>query len=135
MTASIAAVSGGASALSGASWSGPPNQKMSNLFDSIDAKGTGSISQTQFNSAFQTKNPPTVFQQQGASAIWSQLDPKSSGSVSKPDFVSTMSGLMSSLRADPGPPSSGSGVATSIGQINQLPQTPYSPGKSVNIAI
>ena len=114
MTASIAAVSGGASALSGASWSGPPNQKMSNLFDSIDAKGTGSISQTQFNSAFQTKNPPTVFQQQGASA---------------------MSGLMSSLRADPGPPSSGSGVATSIGQINQLPQTPYSPGKSVNIAI
>ena len=86
-------------AVSGASYGGPPRQKMSNLFDSIDTSGSGSITQSQFSQAFQTKNPPAVFQKQGADAIWSSLDPSGSGSVSKQDFVSTMSQLMASLRA------------------------------------
>ncbi|KAB7739142.1 hypothetical protein F2P47_14125 [Parvibaculum sedimenti] len=100
---SVAAVSGAnqSFATSRASAKMPPQQKMSNLFDSIDTSGSGSIDQSQFDTAFQTNNPPSVFQKQGADAIWSQLDPSGSGSVSKSDFVSTMKQLMVSLRADP----------------------------------
>ena len=95
--------SSGLHAVSGASTGAPPQQKMSNLFDSIDTSGSGSITQSQFEQAFQTKNPPAVFQNQGAQAIFASLDPNGTGSVSKQDFVSTMSGLMASLRADPLP--------------------------------
>src|ERR1700731_3277929 len=90
----------GMHAVSGASSSGPPQQKMSDLFDSIDTSGSGSITRAQFDQAFQTKNPPAVFQQQGAAAFFESLDPGGSGSVSKQDFVATMSKLMASLRAD-----------------------------------
>lgn len=90
----------GLHAVSGASYGAPPQQKMSNLFDSIDATGSGSITQAQFEQAFQTQNPPAVFQQQGADAIFAALDPSGTGSVSKQDFVSTMSKLMVSLRAE-----------------------------------
>src|ERR1700693_3703247 len=90
----------GLHAVSGASTGAPPQQKMSNLFDAIDTSGSGSITQAQFEQAFQTQNPPAVFQNQGAQAIFASLDPTGSGSVSKRDFVSTMSGLMASLRAD-----------------------------------
>lgn len=91
--------SSGLHAVSGASSGAPPQQKMSNLFDSIDTGGSGNITQALFEQAFQTQNPPAVFQNQGAQAIFASLDPTGSGSVSKRDFVSTMSGLMASLRA------------------------------------
>jgi hypothetical protein len=92
--------SSGLHAVSGASYGAPPQQKMANLFTSIDTSGSGSITQAQFEQAFQTQNPPAVFQQQGAATIFTALDPNGTGSVSKQDFVSTMSGLMASLRAD-----------------------------------
>jgi hypothetical protein len=63
----------GLHAVSGASYGAPPQQKMSNLFDAIDATGSGSITQAQFEQAFQTQNPPGVFQQQGADAICGTL--------------------------------------------------------------
>jgi hypothetical protein len=100
-------------AVSGASTSGPPQQKMSNLFDSIDTSGSGSITQSQFDQAFQTKNPPGVFQKQGADAIFAALDPSGTGSVSKADFVAGMSKLMASLRADTATP-----AASSISQAS-----------------
>ena len=59
-------------AMSGASMRMPPNQKMSNLFNAIDASGSGSISQTQFNQAFSSLNPPAAFKSQGAQAIWNR---------------------------------------------------------------
>jgi len=100
---SIGAIGAGSpQAISGASMRMPPNQKMTNLFNSIDTSGTGSISQAQFFQAFSSKNPPAVFQAQGAQAIWNQLDPNHTGSVSKQDFVNTMKQLMASLRSDPG---------------------------------
>lgn len=101
---SIAAIGGAAQPpiVSGASASAPPQTKMSNLFQGIDAGNSGSITQAQFNQAFQSQNPPAVFQAQGASAIWQQLDPNGTGSVSKQDFVNTMKQLMVSLRAEPG---------------------------------
>ena len=125
--------------MSGASTGAPPQQKMSSLFDSIDTSGSGSITQSQFDQAFQTQNPPAVFQQQGAAAIFAKLDPSGSGSVSKQDFVSTMSGLMASLRAD----NSGSSTSqpadsltASLQALNQIdpasvPST-ASPGTLVN---
>jgi Ca2+-binding EF-hand superfamily protein len=100
MNVSSISSSSGLHAVSGASSGAPPQQKMSNLFDSIDTGGSGSITQALFEQAFQTQNPPAVFQNQGAQAIFAALDPTGSGSVSKREFVSTMSGLMASLRAD-----------------------------------
>jgi hypothetical protein len=117
-------------AVSCASSGGPPQQKMSNLFDSIDTSGSGSITQSQFEQAFQTKNPPTVFQQQGADAIFASLDPTGTGQVSKQDFVSTMSKLMASLRAD-GSASSGSqatdSLTASLQALNQINPTAVPP--------
>jgi hypothetical protein len=105
MDISGVASSSGLYAVSGASNGAPPQQKMSNLFDLIDTSGSGSITQSQFEQAFQTKTPPAVFQKQGADAIFASLDPTGTGSVSKQDFVSTMSKLMVSLRADSSAPS------------------------------
>jgi hypothetical protein len=131
--------SSGLHAVSGASSGAPPQQKMSSLFDSIDSSGSGSITQSQFEQAFQTKNPPAVFQNQGAQAIFASLDPTGSGSVSKQGFVSTMSGLMASLRAEP-PAQSGSQPADtltaslqSLNQINpaNVPTT-AAPGALIN---
>lgn len=106
---------------------------MSNLFDAIDTSGAGTITQAQFEQAFQSKNPPAVFQQQGANAIFAALDPSGTGSVSKSDFVSTMSGLMASLRAEPSAQSSAAAPASlaaslqSLNQINLASVAPNSP--------
>lgn len=131
----------GLHAVSGASTGAPPQTKMSNLFDSIDTTGSGSITQSQFEQAFQAKNPPAVFQNQGADAIFASLDPTGSGSVSKQDFVSTMSKLMASLRSD-GPAQSGSQpvdtLNASLQALNQIdpaavPPT-ASPGALINVS-
>ena len=132
----------GLHAVSGASTGAPPQQKMSNLFDSIDTSGSGSINQSQFEQAFQTKNPPAVFQNQGADAIFASLDPNGTGSVSKQDFVSTMSGLMASLRADSTAQSASPPADTltaslqALSQINpsNVPST-ASPGTLVNVSV
>jgi Ca2+-binding EF-hand superfamily protein len=115
---------------------------MSNLFDSIDTSGLGSITQSQFEQAFQTQNPAAVFQKQGADAIFASLDPTGSGSVSKQDFVSTMSGLMASLRADPAAQSGSRPTDTltaSLQALNQIdpatvPST-ASPGTLINLSV
>ncbi|MGZ5895660.1 MAG: EF-hand domain-containing protein [Xanthobacteraceae bacterium] len=126
-------------AMSGASSGMPPQQKMSRLFDTIDNNGAGSISQTQFDKAFQNLNPPSVFQQQGSDAIFAALDPNGTGSVSKKDFVSGMSQLMASLRADTGNapgPSPADSLAASLQSLNAIdpasisPNTP--PGSLIN---
>lgn len=79
-------------------WSAPPQQKMADLFSKIDSTNTGSISQTQFGEAFETQRPPRVFQEAGAAAVWSALDPQGTGQVSRADFISTMKNLMVELR-------------------------------------
>ena len=141
MDISGVSAAGGLHAVSGASSSGPPQQKMSSLFDSIDTSGSGSITHAQFDQAFQSKNPPAVFQKQGADAIFASLDPSGTGSVSKADFVSTMSQLMASLRADnagqPGSSSSQSSLAASVQSLNSIdpssqPQ-PAAPGSLINV--
>ncbi len=141
MDISGVSAAGGMHAISGASSSGPPQQKMSSLFDSIDTSGSGSITQAQFDQAFQTKNPPGVFQKQGADALFASLDPNGTGSVSKQDFVSTMSKLMASLRAgqagQSGSQSSQSSLAASLQTLNQIdpasvPQN-AAPGSVVNV--
>ena len=134
---------GGMHAVSGASSSGPPQQKMSDLFDSIDSSGSGSITKSQFDQALQSKNPPAVFQKQGADAIFAALDPNGTGSVSKQDFVSGMKQLMVSLRANDSAPAGSStsqasaSVAASVQSLNSidpssLPQT-TSPGSLIDL--
>jgi hypothetical protein len=100
MSMSVSALAGSAGPvmMSGASMRMPASQKMSNLFDKIDTSGSGSITEAQFNQAFQSLNPPKDFKTLGASAIWSQLDPTNSGSVNKQDFITTMTSLMRQMR-------------------------------------
>jgi hypothetical protein len=134
MSIDIAGVGGSGTphVMSGASAGMPPQQKMSSLFDKIDSSGSGSISQAQFDQAFQALNPPAVFQQQGSDAIFSALDPNGTGSVSKQDFVSGMSRLMASLRAENGPgsapgPSPADSLATSLQSLNAIDPVSISP--------
>jgi Ca2+-binding EF-hand superfamily protein len=87
--------------MSGASMRMPPQQKMTNLYNMIDTAGTGSISKSQFQTAFQTLNPPAPFKRAGVDAVFAQLDPNNTGSVSKADFIAGMQRLMVSLRAKP----------------------------------
>jgi Ca2+-binding EF-hand superfamily protein len=144
MTMDISGVGAASSmhAVSGASSSGPPQQKMSSLFASIDTSGSGSITQAQFDQAFQTKNPPAAFQKQGADAIFAALDPNGTGSVSKQDFVTGMSSLMASLRADNAGASGSSSqnsLTASLQSLNQIdpssaPPT-ASPGSLFNIKV
>jgi hypothetical protein len=130
MNSDVASIgnSGSIHAMSRASAGAPPQQKMSSLFDKIDSSGSGSITQGQFDQAFQTFNPPAAFAQQGSNAIFSTLDPNGTGSVSKQDFVSGMSELMASLRAEgtassaPGPPP-GDGLASSLQLLNSIDPT------------
>jgi Ca2+-binding EF-hand superfamily protein len=119
----------GLHAMSGASTGAPPQTKMSNLFDSIDTSGSGTITQSQFDQAFQTKNPPAVFQKQGADAIFAALDPSGTGSVSKQDFVSGMSKLMASLRASPAPSASqpADTLTNALQTLNQIDPSTVSP--------
>lgn len=118
-------VAAGLQAMSGASAGMPPQQKMTSLYNNIDSGGSGSITQQQFNQAFQTFNPPPVFQRRGADAIFAALDPNGTGSVSKQDFVSGMSSLMVSLRSEGaasganGPPPSQT-LASSLQSLNTL---------------
>jgi len=84
--------------MTGPSASMPTRQKMSSLYNQIDAAGAGSISQAQFTAAFQALSPPAAFQQMGAGAVFATLDPSNSGSVSRPDFINGMSSLSVSLR-------------------------------------
>jgi Ca2+-binding EF-hand superfamily protein len=129
--------SSGLHAVSGASTAGPPQQKMSDLFSSIDTSGSGSITQAQFDQAFQTKNPPAVFQNQGANAIFSALDPNGTGSVSRQDFVSGMSKLMVSLRADSssqtGAQDSLTASLSALNQIDPSSASSTTPGSLVNL--
>jgi len=88
----------GSSAMSGASAPMSPTQKMSNLFSQIDTSGSGTITEAQFDKAFQSMNPPGSVKAAGADALWKQLDPNGTGSVSKQDFVSGMTSAMKQLR-------------------------------------
>ena len=82
----------------GASPPMPPSSKMANLFNTIDSAGSGTISKSQFEQAFQTLNPPAAFKKAGAEAVWTKLDPTGSGSVGKSAFVDAMTAQMSQLR-------------------------------------
>ena len=111
--------------MSGASSGMPPQQKMTSLYNNIDTSSSGSITQQQFDQAFQTLNPPPVFQKQGADAIFAALDPNGTGSVSKQDFVSGMSSLMVSLRSEgaasgAASPSPVQTLASSLQSLNTL---------------
>ena len=100
MSMTVSGISGGGmpSTVSGASSRMPPQQKMTNLYNQIDTSGSGAISQSQFNQAFQSSTTPAAFQSAGASSVWNSLDPNGTGQVSQQDFVSGMKSMMYTLR-------------------------------------
>ena len=120
MSISGAGAAGASQIWSGASPAMSPVQKMSNLFGQIDSTGSGTITQSQFDQAFQTMNPPGSFQAAGADAVWSKLDPNGTGSVSKQDFVNGMTGMMKQLRGHHHHQASSSAGAQSLTQSTSL---------------
>ena len=101
---------------SGASPAMTPDQKMNQLFDQIDPNGAGSVTQDKFAQAFKMLNPPTNFKSFGADSTWQELDPTSSGGVSKKDFVNTMTSLMKELRGNSRSHGAASGETQTIDQ-------------------
>lgn len=85
-------------AMTGVSAPMPPAKRMSDLFASIDNQNSGSITKPQLADAFRTLSPPANFKAYGLDKTWQALDPNASGSVAKDSFISTMTGLMTSLR-------------------------------------
>ena len=111
MISGVSAISGGyrPQVTSGASMRQAPAQRMTNLFNTIDTSGSGSITKAQFEQAFQSMNPPQGLQSMGADAVWNQLDPNNTGSVSKQDFVSTMTNVLSQMHAQHASAATGAG--------------------------
>jgi Ca2+-binding EF-hand superfamily protein len=85
--------------MSGASARMAPANKMANLFKQISTPGSNAVTQAQFNTAFSTMNPSPGFQQAGANAVFSALDPKGTGSVSRQDFIQGMTKMMSQFNS------------------------------------
>lgn len=131
-------------AMSGASMRMPPTQKMANVFDQIDTSGSGTITKSQFEQAFQNLKMPQAFKSMGADAIFSKLDPNGTGSVSKQDFVNGMKSMMSQVRhhhhAEGGSvaqsataPAPAQTLASSLDSLNSLGNQPSTTGgTSVN---
>jgi hypothetical protein len=111
---------GGISAMSGASWRMPHNQKMSKLFDQIDVSKSGTITKDQLAQAMQTLKAPTAFKTMGADAIFKQLDPNGTGSVSKENFAQGMTQLLHQLRGGSSQTNSQSSVNTLQSSLNSL---------------
>jgi hypothetical protein len=74
------------------------DQKMSDLFSQIDSTGSGSITKSQFEQAFQSTSAPSAFKSAGADAVWAKLDPSGSGSVTKQQFTDGMQAARSQIR-------------------------------------
>lgn len=143
---SVSAIGGMPKVWTGASMRMPPAQKMAALFDKVDTSGIGTMTKSQFDHAFQTANPPKGFQKLGADAIWAKLDPNETGSVSKQDFVSTMTALMSQIRQghhrhDGNSQSAAAPTATINASINALNSSGSTkagipgPGSSINTIV
>lgn len=108
------------SAVSGASVHSSPQQKMSNLYSQIDNTGSGSITQSQFNQAFQSSNTPAVFKAEGASAVWGAIDTSGAGRVSRQDFINGMKEQMVQLRQDSGSTDAAQTSSASTQAINLM---------------
>lgn len=109
----------GGAGMSRAGASAPTHQKMSTLYGNIDTGG--SITQSQFNQAFQTLDPPAPFEAAGAGAVWNALDPNGTGQVSRQDFINGMKNLMVQLRQGG---KSASGAAQTSAAVRAGPQQP-----------
>lgn len=123
---------GGMSAMSGASSRLPHGQKMSKLFDKIDVSKSGSVTKDQLAQAMQTMKAPAAFKNMGVDAIFKQLDPNGTGSVSKQGFVQGMAQLMHQLRSGSTQSNSQPAVNTlqnSISNLNGISPTNDSESK------
>lgn len=130
---SVSAVGGGMPhVISGASMRMPPAQKMAALFDKIGGSGSSTITKAQFEQAFQTMSPPKGFQQMGADGIWAKLDPNGTGSVSKKDFVSGMTSLMSQVRQSHHSHAAPSPTTTLSASLNELNSLGNASGGTIN---
>ncbi len=76
-----------------------PQQKINTLFQQIDSFGTGRITKTQFEQAFNKLSLPASIKSIGKDAAFSKLDPSGTGIVSKQDFIRGMQVLMTQKSA------------------------------------
>ena len=125
------------SVVSGASGSGGATKKMTALFDQIDSTGAGSLSKSQLEEAFQTKNPPAAFKALGSHALFQKLDPQGTGRVSKQNFVSTMAQLSESFReaATSGAASPGTTLNAASQSLNKAVTSTDGIGRNINTQV
>ncbi len=125
------------SVVSGASGSGGATKKMTTLFDQIDNSGTGSISKSQLEQAFQTQNPPAAFKALGSDKLFQKLDPQGTGSVSKQSFVSTMAQLSESFRqaASSGTSSTGATLNGASQSLHNATSSTDGVGRNINVQV
>ncbi len=102
MDSTIAGLTGSTQVVSGASGSRRGGRSLdkalTQAFQNIDTSNSGSISKSQFESAFQNMKMPPALKSMGADALYAKLDPNGTGSVSKQDFISGMKNLVSQTR-------------------------------------
>ena len=77
-------------------------QRLSNVFDSIDKGGSGTISKAHFTDAFQSLSMPPSVKKQGADAVYNQLDPNGAGSINKDDFIAGVKKMISASHSQNG---------------------------------
>jgi len=73
--------------ISGAGKKMGANNIIAQMFQSMDSSGAGSISKSQFQSAFDSLNLPSKVKSLGADAIFNRLDPTGTGNVGRQDFI------------------------------------------------
>ncbi|MEI7843891.1 MAG: EF-hand domain-containing protein [Gallionellaceae bacterium] len=119
-------------------------QKIANLFQQIDAEGSGRISKAQFTKAFSTLNTPASVKALGADAVFTKLDPGGTGSVSKQDFIKGMETVLAQAAAKdiaaktPAAPQAATKVATPAAPIaptSNIASVGSGPiGNTINVA-
>ena len=121
---------GGASTpqtVSRASKRGSKSHGLADLFKSMDANGSGSISKSQLQSALPNLKLPSSVKSLGADAIFSKLDPNKTGSVSKQDFVSGLRKILADLQVQASNPSQDASASPFASLMSGAPPIKTSP--------
>lgn len=100
MAGSVSGLGGGAmpKIVSGASKRASSSQGLSQMFQTMDTSGAGSISKSNLQSALQNLSLPSSVKSLGADTLFNKLDTNKTGSVSRQDFVSGLRKIMSGLQ-------------------------------------
>lgn len=123
---------------SGASMQNYSQSGASNFFNSVDTNRSGSITQSQFEQALKTNQLPAYAKSLSPTEIWSKLDPKGTGSVTKQDFLSGLKTLSASKHKkhhNNAGESPSQTINNSLKSLNSLPTKSTAVGSIVDASV